>query len=240
VSWPGVPWERVPVVSSPAMRAADQQASARYHITSAQLMEIAGFQLARFVEAFLGGVRGQEVLIVVGSGNNGGDALVAARHLHGRGSAVSINLASGAVRGLGADHLRTAQALGIPARPLQLPSSGRPDAVVIDGILGTGIRLPLQGPAAETIRALNAQPAPVLAVDVPSGLEADTGEGADHCVRAAATLTLGLPKPALRSAQATGRLYVADIGLPPELFGDQAEAASRLFEDDTIVEIIPS
>lgn len=238
MSWPAVAWERVPVVSGEAMRNADQEAATRYRVTSAQLMEVAGFQLARFVEAFLGGARGQKVMIVAGSGNNGGDSLVAARHLHNRGAAVSISLAMGAPRGLAADHLLAAQALGIPISPLlPAPASGLEATVVVDGILGTGIRLPLRGDAAAAIAALNAASRPVIAVDVPSGLDVDTGEGADHCLRATATLTLGLPKPALRAAGATGRLYVADIGLPPALFGDQAEAASRLFQEETIVEV---
>jgi hydroxyethylthiazole kinase-like uncharacterized protein yjeF len=238
LSWPAVAWERVPAVSAEAMRNADQQAATRYRVTSAQLMEVAGFQLARFVEAFLGGGRGREVMVVTGSGNNGGDALVAARHLQNRGAAVSIRLAMGAPRGLAGDHLSTAQALGIPISPLlPLPASGLKAAVVVDGILGTGIRLPLRGDAAEAIAALNAASLPAIAVDVPSGLDADTGEGADDCLRATATLTLGLPKPALRSAAVTGRVYVADIGLPAVLFGDQAEAARSLFQEDTIIEI---
>jgi len=227
------------VVSGQAMRNADREAATRYRVTSAQLMEVAGFQLARFVDAFLGGARGREVMVVAGSGNNGGDALAAARHLHDRGAVVQVRLAMGSPRGLAADHLLTAQALGIPISPLlPVPASGLKAAVVVDGILGTGIHLPLRGDAAAAIAALNAASLPAVAVDVPSGLDVDTGDGAGHCLRAAATLTLGLPKPALRSAGVTGLVYVADIGLPPALFGDQEEAASRLFQEDTIVELV--
>jgi NAD(P)H-hydrate epimerase len=179
--------------------------------------------------------------VVAGSGNNGGDALVAARHLRHRGAAVEIRLASGTPRGLAADHLLTARALGIPIEPL-LPASpsGLRAELVTDGILGTGVRLPLRDELARAVAALNAAALPAIAVDVPSGLDADTGAGQDACLGAAATLTLGLPKPGLRSSRAAGRLYVADIGLPPALFGTEAEAASRLFEQDTIVEILPS
>jgi NAD(P)H-hydrate epimerase len=229
----------LPVLSGAAMRAADQEAETRYHISSVQLMEVAGFQLARFVNAFLEGARGREVLVVAGAGNNGGDALVAARLLHARGASVSIRLSSGPPRGLGAGHLQTAESLGLPISPLlPLPSGGLSAAVVIDGNLGTGIRLPLRADAAKAVAALNAASLPVIAVDVPSGLDADTGAGEDGCVRATATLTLGLAKPALRSSQAAGRVYVADIGLPPSLFGVEAEAVNRLFDQDTIVEVI--
>lgn len=239
MTWPTVRWEGVPVVSGAAMRAADQEAAARYQIASAQLMEIAGFQLARFLGMFLGGVGGRRITVVAGSGNNGGDALVAARHLHDHGAAVTVRLASPPPRGLGAGHLRTAEALGIPVEPIEAPApADRLGTVVVDGILGTGVRLPLRADAAAAIAALNALGQPTIAVDVPSGLDADSGEGADRCVRATATVTLGLPKPALRSTPATGRLFVADIGLPPALFGDREASVRRLFEEETLVEVV--
>ena len=239
MTWPTVAWERVPVVRAAALRAADQEAAARYHIEPAQLMEIAGFQVARVLAMFFDGVHGRRITVVAGSGNNGGDALVAARHLHDHGAAVMVCLASPPPRGLGAGHLRTAVALGIPVEPIEAPApAGRPGTVIVDGILGTGIRLPLRADAAAAIAALNALGAPTIAVDVPSGLDADTGDGADQCVRAVATVTLGLPKPALRSTRATGRLFVADIGLPPALFGDHEASVRRLFEEETVVEVV--
>jgi ADP-dependent NAD(P)H-hydrate dehydratase / NAD(P)H-hydrate epimerase len=234
-----VPRTAVPAVSVAAMRTADRDAAARYSIEPIQLMELAGFQLARFVDQLLGDVRGQTVAVVAGAGNNGGDALVAGRHLHNRGAEVLIWLCGDAPRGLTAQHLRTAQAARIAVHDAgpDLELGGR-TSVIIDGIFGTGVRLPLPPGPASVITIINEARAPVIAVDVPSGLDADTGEGADRCVQATATLTLGLPKPALLSSAATGRLFIADIGLPPALFRGHEDAIRRLFERDALVEVV--
>jgi hydroxyethylthiazole kinase-like uncharacterized protein yjeF len=238
VTWPAVPRSQVPVIAAAAMRQADREAAERFQIQPIQLMETAGFQLARFVDAFLES-SDQAVTIVAGGGNNGADALVAARHLHNRGIDVSIWFVGGPPQGLNAQHLQTANALRIPvvmvdSRNAPAPTGG----VILDGLLGTGIRLPLRLKSAAVIDTMNRSGLPIIAVDIPSGLDAETGAGQDGCVRAAATVTLGLPKPALLSSIVTGRLFVADIGLPPALFGAAADAARQLFADETMVEVV--
>jgi NAD(P)H-hydrate epimerase len=92
---------------------------------------------------------------------------------------------------------------------------------VIDGLVGYRLAGPLRGAVAELVRWANAQAAPVLALDVPSGLDSTTGALSDPTVRAAATLTLALPKVGLQAAAAApfvGELYLADIGVPPALY----------------------
>ena len=186
-----------------------------------QVMEVAGLAVARFARArFLGGdPRGKRVLVLAGPGGNGGDGLVAARYLLGWGAAVDVLLArERAALGRAAAHqARVLDRLGLPlvlAGPAQLLPETE---LVLDALLGFGLRGDPQGPTADLIRATNGHPAPILAVDVPSGLDATTGAAYSPCLRATATLTLALPKRGLlvpTAAPAVGELHVADIGVP--------------------------
>jgi len=237
MTWPAVPWSRVPMMSSAALRQADEQASSRYGIEPIQLMELAGWQIARVVDDVVGGVRGKRIIVVAGSGNNGGDALVAARFLHQRGALVRVSIVSARdPNSLAAHHARTVQALGI--RTQEAPHGVDPSAdVLIDGLFGIGIRMPLRDPAPRIIEAMNASRMPIVAVDVPSGLDADTGAGHEGGVRAAATITLVAPKPGLRGATNAGRVVVADIGMPVGVFSTEREALARLYEIGDLVEL---
>ncbi|HYM49543.1 MAG TPA: NAD(P)H-hydrate epimerase [Candidatus Limnocylindrales bacterium] len=233
---PSVVRGQAPAVPAATMRSADQEAAARFRVEPIQLMEVAGFQIARLLSSLLEGVNGRRIAVVAGSGNNGGDALVAARHLHNRGALVRVGILS-APGGLAAAHLETVRALQIPVEAAAASFAGRTEWIV-DGLFGTGVRLPLRPEAAALIASTNASGIPILAVDLPSGLDADTGAGSETCVRATATVTLGLPKPALLDAPSTGRLFVADIGLPSELFAGREDAIRTLFAADTLVELV--
>ncbi len=238
MTWPALPWHQVPTVPSAALRNADAQARSRFGIEPMQLMEIAGWQVARFVDAYLGGVGGRHVLIVAGAGNNGGDALVAARFLYLRGAIVGVSIVPPRdPDSLAAHHAATIRAMGIPIR--EAPDGiERSTEAVVDGLLGTGIRLPLREPAPGIIRAINATGRPILAIDVPSGLQADTGMGAEAAVRATATLTLAAPKPGLAGAPNAGRVFVADLGMPPALFGAAAPALAAVYAVGDLVELV--
>jgi hydroxyethylthiazole kinase-like uncharacterized protein yjeF len=130
----------------------------------------------------------------------------------------------------------TTRRLGIPIldAPQGIDSSAD---VIIDGLLGTGIRLPLRQPAPAIIEAINATGRPIVAIDVPSGVDADTGMGADAAVQAAATLTLVAPKAGLAGAHA-GRVFVADIGMPAALFGVDGPAIAALYALGDLVELV--
>ena len=236
--WPLVPWSEVPVAPASLMRRVDLEAGRRFHIATAQLMEVAGFQLARFITDWLGGVAGRRVVVLAGAGNNGGDALVAARFLSQRGATVTalclpVKDASSPV----ANHARTLEAMGIGCVPLTDFDRISAD-LLVDGLLGTGIRLPLREPLPQLIAAVNRSGTPVVAIDLPSGLDSESGEGDAEAVQAAATLTLGLPKPALRGAGSRGRLFLADIGLPAALFGADEIAVSKLYRAGDLLEIV--
>jgi NAD(P)H-hydrate epimerase len=105
-------------------------------------------------------------------------------------------------------------------------------------LLGTGIRPPLREPAPRIIEAMNASGRPIVAIDVPSGMDADTALGAEAAVRAVATLTLAAPKAGLARAPNAGRVFVADIGMPAALFGADREALAALYVVGDLVELV--
>jgi NAD(P)H-hydrate epimerase len=170
-------------------------------------------------------VTGQRVVIVCGGGNNGGDGYVIARHLHLRGADVHVAalVAPDELRGdarVNADVWRALQPRRLTVGP---PGPGELAAadLIVDAIFGTGLARPVTGDAADAIASINASGRPVLAVDLPSGLDCDTGEplgrGPGGCVRAIRTVTfvaekLGFTNP--RSRDYTGEVLVADIGIP--------------------------
>lgn len=202
--------------------AALDRAAADSGVTVTQLMELAGFQVARCAWALLG-EHAAAVAVVAGRGNNGGDGLVAARHLATWGCTVRVCvLAQGdRLEGLSAGHAESARRNGVTV----LTSTERDDvsataegaALVLDGILGTGLRAAPREPQAAAITAMNQSGVHILAIDVPSGMDASTGDAFDPCVHAAATCTLAAVKAGLwapSAAAVAGRLWVADIGMP--------------------------
>jgi NAD(P)H-hydrate epimerase len=207
------------------MAEVDRLAVEHYRIGLMQMMENAGRELARLARAqFLGGdARRKRVAVLVGKGGNGGGALVAARHLHNWGACVEVTLAQRAreMNPIPRRQLAIVQRMGVAIRGSN-PSGalGRPD-LVLDGIIGYRLAGAPTGNVADLIRWANAARAPILALDLPSGLDATTGAAFDPAIRAAATLTLALPKTGLRPARAAGyvgELYLADIGIPPVVY----------------------
>ncbi len=191
-------------------------------VSTLQLMEIAGWQVARCAWAWMAG-RVARVAVVAGHGNNGGDGLVAARELATWGCAVrALVVADEAqVGGIVRSHVDSARSCGVDVR-VSLDVAAAHDAItgsglIIDAILGTGLRSAPRDPQASAIRAINDSGVPVLSVDVPSGLDATSGAAFDPCIRATLTCTLTAMKHGLRSAAGSahaGELWVADIGMP--------------------------
>ncbi|MGE5590404.1 MAG: NAD(P)H-hydrate dehydratase [Bacillota bacterium] len=200
------------------VRSIDQRASQRFGVTGLQLMENAG---ARVAAAAAGMRRGDgPVLILAGKGNNGGDGLVAARHLQAEGISVIVALVGPEkeVAGDARVNLDIAHRCGLDVRTaaddagLDALRALRP-SLVVDALLGTGVRGAPRGVAAAAIRLANAYAAPILAVDVPSGLDADTGRAEGDCVRADRTVTMGCLKPGL--VQYPGRTLAGEVDVAP-------------------------
>ena len=238
----------VPALTAAQMASVDRIMVDELGLDVLQVMELAGRAVAAFArERFLkGDPRGRRVLVLAGSGGNGGDGMVAARLLLGWGAAVEVVLSQDAagLRGTAAHQLRILDALGVEsARPPDRDDArSLPDAdVVIDALLGFSLIGAPTGAAAALIRAANAHPAPVLAVDLPSGLDATTGVAFDPCVRADATLTLALPKTGLLAPAAraiVGELHVADIGVPAATYARLGVEVPPLFAEREFVPII--
>jgi len=208
------------VVTAEEMREIDRRTITAYGIPGQVLMERAGLCVAGRVREFYGH---RKVIVLAGAGNNGGDGLVAARVLFNSGSNVRVfMLSKEADLSPGCrSQFKIAKKMGVP-----IESGKQPDvkdfhnAVVIDAILGTGLNKPVRAQAARIIRIINNTAVPVVAVDIPSGISSDTGSIMGDAVMADMTVTFGLPKIGHYlhpGAGHTGKLFVEDIGFPPEL-----------------------
>jgi NAD(P)H-hydrate epimerase len=214
-----------PVVTADEAAALDRETQAR-GVGAAALMERAGWGVARAVLDVLGGAYGRRVLVVCGKGNNGGDGYVAARHLERRGvrtTVLAVEAPAGAAVAM-RDRLAHETTSGMAAAtPAALERGlGRADAV-IDAILGTGFRGEPVGAYAAAIDAVRGTSAPVIAVDIPSGVDATTGAVPGAAVLADLTVTFGAAKSGavlFPGAAHVGDLRVIDIGFPVDLIPD--------------------
>ena len=210
-----------------------EEASASAGVSTDTLMENAGLAVAREVRKSLGSVAGSRILVLVGPGNNGGDGLVAARHLRRWGAEVTAYLL---LRRSEEDSKFQA---ALEACVSSLSISQDPDfsvletelansRVVIDAVLGTGRARPLEGAVSEAMLRLSAAKArrpgmTIISLDLPTGMDADTGRVDPACPQADITLTFGYPKVGhFRSpgAEKRGRLEVLDIGITKDLAHD--------------------
>lgn len=210
----------VPAVTADQMREVDRVAVEDFGLSILQMMENAGRNLALNVMETLGpGGARPEVAILAGSGGNGGGGLCCARHLHNRGFPVSVLLSKDAaeLRGSAASQLRILRAAGVaPVERAHAEEVLRRSILVVDALIGYSLRGAPRGRAAELIDLCNECAARVISLDLPSGLDATTGGGPGAMVHPERTLTLALPKRGLRDVR--GQLYLADIGIPPEVY----------------------
>ncbi len=211
----------IPYLSADQMREVDRIMVEDLGIALIQMMENAGRHLAQLARSrFLGGdAAGERVVVLAGPGGNGGGAMAAARRLHGWGAEVAVFLARPPeeITGVPAVQLESLRRLGVPVSAAPPDPSGPEAALVLDGILGYGVSGAPRGGAAALIHWANGGRVPIVALDVPSGLDSDCGRIHEPTIHAAATLTLALPKHGLRehaAAGAVGDLYLADIGVP--------------------------
>jgi len=193
----------LPTLKSSQVKQVDALCAERFGIPTDWLMEAAGWQVARLVD--------RPAVVVCGVGNNAGDGLAAARHLHRWGLLTALCCVDvERLRGTAAHELEALRRHGIePLGELRLDGA----RLVVDAIFGTGLSRPPEGRFARWIEAINASGRRVVSVDVPSGLDAETGVAYSPVVHADVTVTLGLPKPGLR-----GEVVVVDIGVPAEAY----------------------
>ncbi|BDI30671.1 bifunctional NAD(P)H-hydrate repair enzyme Nnr [Capsulimonas corticalis] len=231
------------VATSQEMREIDRRTIEEFGVPSLILMENAATRVVETLAQRRPTLRGARVAIVCGKGNNGGDGLAIARHLavrfHARVTVWMIAPDPGALSPDAAANLEMAEKFGLTIHwiadgvSVELGQSLASSDIVIDALLGTGFRGALEGGGASAVEAINAAGsagAYVVAVDIPSGAEADTGNVNGPAVRAAITVTFALPKIGLLlfpAAELAGEVIVGEIGTPPALLeGVRARATS--------------
>lgn len=237
----GVP---VPGVTAAQMREVDRIMTEELKVGLLQMMELAGRHLASLARTLFLHERGPgpRVMVLAGTGGNGGGAMVAARRLHAAGARVRVvtSVAPAAYVGTPQRQLETLRRLEVPISNWDEALSLRTPDLIIDGVIGYGLQGPPRDGAGAMIGWVNGVAAPVLSLDVPSGLDATTGVPSTPTVLAAATLTLGLPKTGLCSPEGAphvGQLYLADIGIPRQAYASLALAVGDLFQDSDLVHL---
>ncbi|MBI3988905.1 MAG: NAD(P)H-hydrate epimerase [candidate division NC10 bacterium] len=216
----------------------------KYGIQLLQMMENAGRNLAELSRGLLGNsVLDKHVIVAAGKGNNGGGGMVAARHLYNWGARVTIVLESEGLSGVPTLQWKVLKALPVEKQTgeeaLQSLSGSKAD-LVIDALIGYGLSGKPRGLTARMIEKINTLSVPVVSLDVPSGLDATTGEIHDPCIRATATMTLALPKTGLVKPEArnvVGALYLADISVPDVVYREMGLRISPIFIHDTLIRI---
>ena len=214
------------------------------------LMESAGHRVAQFTEKILGGIDKKTICVLAGSGNNGGDALVAARYLFNLGAKLKIFLTGNKDHRTDSLNVQIAimRAMGVEIQQLEndrawerLQVNLRFADAIIDGILGTGFSGELRPNALKLIRIANATNKPIISIDIPSGVEADTGVVGETAINAVGTVALGLPKIAhylCPGASYVGELFVDDIGIPKKLLTENIH--QTLLDNELAVTLLPA
>lgn len=237
------------IVTGAEMQLLDRRTITDAQVPSATLMERAGEGIVRQLEKHYGPARGKTVTIFCGKGNNGGDGLVVARLLHRQRARIHIVLLT-PVADLSRDaatmYRRFVQVAGRAkilrfrsaeqARPLLASSD-----ILVDALLGTGLSSEVTGTYREAIKLINDAGKPVISVDLPSGIHADTGAILGQAIRASLTVTLGLPKLGLyvgAGIDQAGVIHIVDIGIPPA-YVDDIESRTLLLASDTIFSMLP-
>lgn len=210
-----------PVLTRDQVRDVDRRALADYGIPGVVLMENAGRNTAQLLQSL--GISGR-VVVCCGKGNNAGDGFVIARHLENAGVDVRVLLCADAntITGDAATNLHVIQCAKTPlvTPPIDWKSELAAADWIVDALLGTGTRGTIREPFCSAIAAINDARRKVLAVDLPSGMDCDTGQPLGCCIRADHTATFVARKPGfdLPAGQTwTGQVHVIDIGVPIRL-----------------------
>jgi hydroxyethylthiazole kinase-like uncharacterized protein yjeF len=237
------------IVTGKEMQTLDRRTITQAHVPSTVLMERAGEGIVRHLEEHCGPARGKTITILCGKGNNGGDGLVVARLLHRRGAQIHVVLLT-PVTDLGRDaatmYRRLVRVTGRTAI-IRFQSADQvrhllaSSDILIDALLGTGLSSVVTGTYREAIELINSAGKPVIAVDIPSGLHADTGAILGQAIRATLTITCGLPKLGLyvdAGIDQAGVIRVVDIGIPPT-YVDAIESRTLLLTSDSAFQSLP-
>jgi hydroxyethylthiazole kinase-like uncharacterized protein yjeF len=227
-------------VTADEMRKIDDLTIREFQVDVLILMENAGRATATLATRMLdGAASGKHIACLVGGGNNGGDGMVAARHLANWGAEVDVivGTARDRIKNVPLGQLRILEKMGLPTFYDHYDLGDY--EFLVDGLIGYGLEGNPRERIATMIEDANKSGLPVLAVDLPSGMNATTGETYDPCIKATSTVTLALPKTGFLVpgiSHYLGDLYIADISIPRkvyEIFGQKTE----LFQRDVILKV---
>lgn len=223
----------------------DRVAVEELGISIEMLMENAARQVALACRAVLGSVEARRIVCLAGTGNNGGDALAAARRLHAWGADVRCVATAARDRLHGDLNKRQHDILGRIGIAVAGVEAAHLDGadLIVDGLLGYSVRGAPRGDTELLIREADRSRVPIVAIDLPSGLDPDSGTPLGVAIRAAVTVTLALPKAGLLRTASTnlvGELLLADIGIPPRAYERFGIDARRCFVDGDLVRVIGS
>ena len=228
----------IPFVSRAQMAKLDELMIEHFGIQVMQMMEHAGRNTAQYAREILG--KGK-VAVLVGKGNNGGDAAVAARFLHAWGIKIQVIVADEKVKDSTRKHLGTLEKMGVAILYPENAEVGevfKKADLIIDGLLGYNINRNPEGALADLITKTNNSGKKILAIDIPSGLDTDKGAVYSPCIKATHTLTLSLPKKGfLQAREHVGKLVIADIGVPPELYKFMGLTVGNLFKERDSIKV---
>jgi hydroxyethylthiazole kinase-like uncharacterized protein yjeF len=229
------------ILTAAEMKEVDRLTTARHRVPSLTLMENAGRSVAEFIHSRFLNLAHRRIVVLCGKGNNGGDGFVAARHLVKMGARPIVYFVGNPreVKGDASTNLKRWKKLGrlVVDRGTGagdwMPLS--PDLIVVDALLGTGARGPVEGRLREVILGVNAREAgcSVVSVDIPSGLHADTGDVQGAAIVADFTITFTAPKPGMvlgAGGPRVGQLLVRQIGSPPALIEETGKGKLRWSE----------
>jgi NAD(P)H-hydrate epimerase len=231
------------ILSAEQMREADRRTIDDLGIPSLVLMENAGRQVVAAMEAFFQDLAERQVAIICGKGNNGGDGFVVARTLHQRGIEVSVFVV-GQVAEIKGDARLNIEILGrLGVTVVEIADEGQWELhlseisdhdLIVDALFGTGLKSALSGMYETVIADINGSGIPVVSIDVPSGMSADTPDLIGDCIEATVTVTLGAPKLPLilpPAEEKAGEVVIADIGIPAGIIdaleGSRVELLTR-------------
>lgn len=239
---------KFPSVTVDQMREVDRMMVEEIGVSILMMMENASRNIAVMARKMLGGsVKDKKIVILCGKGNNGGDGLGAARHLTNFGANVTCFLATSA-RELG-PNAKLQQSIALHSNILlhetsphhKLAHAMQQADLVIDALLGYNLKGNPKEPFASMITVANDSKKPILAVDIPSGLDGDTGKPHSPTIKAAVTLTLALPKAGLLKASAkeyVEELYVADLSVPSVVYDKLGLKVPPLFEHEEVIKLL--
>ncbi|HLC68821.1 MAG TPA: NAD(P)H-hydrate epimerase [Candidatus Bilamarchaeaceae archaeon] len=223
----------MPYLDGKQMAEVDRLMVERYGIGVSRMMEYAGYHVANFIRRF----DVQRVLVVCGRGNNGGDGLCAARHLHNRGYDVRIFLSEPEkLKDEPKNQLEILKRMGVThfLDMERLQKEVEETELVVDALLGYNLEGNPKPPYDEVIRHVNKVSCPVVSVDLPSGFDCAMGKPMEPCIHATHVLCLSFPKKGLEKH---ANVYVGDMGLPRMLWEDLRIPFMNVFKKEDIVKV---